>query len=358
MMKAVVLRGPGNLAVEEVPMPPVGQGQVLLRVRACGICGSDLRYLAGENPWAQHTLGLRLPNPPRMILGHEVAGEIAQVGDGVPGARVGERVVALAFKGCGRCEYCASGQPNLCAETQHLGHGAGWAGLEYNPGGMAEFCPLWAEMAYRLPDHVSFEEATLLDGAGVAVHAVNRASLDRGDAIAVIGCGAIGLLILQVARALHEARVLAVDVEPKPLQLAAALGAQSTLDATAGDPVAASAEFTEGRGPATVFNTVGDRESVAAGMRMLRRGGIQVLLAVGTESLDLPATALSGERILTTSANNTYEEFECALRLLGEGRLNARPLVTHVLPLSEALRGFEIAEHKANYGAIKVVLMP
>ena len=357
-MKAVVLRTPGNLTLEDVPTPPLGPGQVLLRVRACGICGSDLRYLRGENPWSQHTLGEVRPNPPQMILGHEVAGEIAQVGEGVPRARVGERVVALAFKGCGHCVYCLAGQPNLCADTQHLGHGAGWADLGLNPGGMAEFCPLWAEMAYRLPEHLSFEEATLLDGAGVAVHAVNRGRLSQGDAVAVIGCGSIGLLILQVARALHEARVLAVDVEPKPLELASRLGAAKVVDARERDAVAATAAFAGGLGAAAVFNTVGDQETVASGMRMLRRGGIQVLLAVGMESFGLPAAALAGERALTTSANNTYDEFECALRLLTGGRINARALVTHVLPLADALKGFEIAQRKPDSGAIKVVLTP
>jgi len=287
-----------------------------------------------------------------------VAGEIAAVGPGVPDSRIGERVVALAFKGCGRCAYCASGQPNLCADTQHLGHGAGWSDLEYNPGGMAEFCPLWAEMAYRLPDHVSFEEATLLDGAGVAVHAVSRARLEAGDPVAVIGCGAIGLLIVQVARALHEARVLAVDVESKPLGLASALGAENAVHAAEADPVVAAGEWTQGDGVAAVLNTVGDEETVLAGMAMLRRGGVQVMLAVGTDTLDLATTALAGERALTTSANNTYEEFECALRLLSEGRINARPLVTHVLPLADALRAFEIADHKADHEAVKVVLLP
>ena len=169
-MLAAVLKGPGNLSVERVPIPVPVADEVLCEVVACGICGSDLRYLAGENPWAKHTLGVETPNPPDMILGHEVAG-VVETG----GRRV--RAGLLAFRACGRCPECRRGAVHLCRNTAHLGHGAGWEDRGLNPGGMAEFMPVWRDNVYPLPDHLSFDQATFLDGLGVAVHAVNRAGI-------------------------------------------------------------------------------------------------------------------------------------------------------------------------------------
>ena len=172
-MKAAVLVEPRCLRVQEIPEPVVGPGEALVQIAACGVCGSDLRYFEGENPWAKHTLGYEKPNPPNMVLGHEVAGTVD-----------GRRVALLSFRGCGMCEQCRRGRVQLCAHTAHLGHGAGWEGLDFNPGGMAERCAIWAEHAIPIPDHISFAEATFLDGLGVAVHAARRASIFPGDAFA------------------------------------------------------------------------------------------------------------------------------------------------------------------------------
>ncbi|MGD0112971.1 MAG: alcohol dehydrogenase catalytic domain-containing protein [Armatimonadota bacterium] len=268
-VQAVILRGPGRLEVTDIPEPPLGPGHVLVRVQACGICGSDLRYLRGENPWSQHTLGLRLPSPPDMVLGHEFAGDIVRVSDASLETRLGERVAVLAYRGCGACFYCQRGQPNLCADTAHIGHGAGWGGAEYNPGGMAELCPVWSEMAYLLPSSISYDEATLLDGAAVAVHAVTRAEVAEGDWVVVIGCGPIGLLALQVARA-RGARVVATDIASGPLALAAELGAKITVPAEHGSIAEAVVSATDGIGAAAVLNSVGTPRSITDSMQLLR----------------------------------------------------------------------------------------
>ena len=196
-------------------MPVLRRDEVLLEVAACGICGSDLRYLVGENPWAKHTLGHQEPNPADMILGHELAGVVE-----LDGQR--RRVGALSFRTCGACLYCRTGRSNLCPNTQHLGHGAGWVGS--NPGGMAEYCPVWRNHLFDLPNHVSFEEATFLDGLGVAVHAVRSAGLFPGCGVLVLGGGPIGLSIGQVAAAMGAGRVALTDVYDTPLDCGAALG--------------------------------------------------------------------------------------------------------------------------------------
>lgn len=356
-LRAVVLRAPGRLEVADVPEPTLGPDEVLVRVRACGVCGSDLRYLRGGNPWSQHTLGVRLPNPPDMVLGHEFAGEIVRVSHSGLEGRLGERVAVLAYRGCGRCLYCRRGEHNLCADTAHIGHGAGWGGARQNPGGMAEFCPVWAEMAYPLPSSISYDEGVLLDGAAVAVHAVTRGKVAQGDWLVMLGCGPIGLLALQVARA-RGAHVIAADVAAGPLGLAGELGAEVTVRSGAQSLQEAVARATEAAGAAAVLNSVGTPESVVASMRLLRRGGRQVLLAVETGDVTLPLTALAGERVLTVSANNTYPEFEEALRLVTMGEVRCRPLITHTFPLDRAVEAFEVAEHRAETGAIKVVLQP
>ncbi len=162
-MKAAVLKAPGQLTVEDVPVPVLEKDEVLIKVASCGICGSDLRYFEGENPWALHTLGIETPTPPNIIMGHEFAGEVVEVGDDSFRKLVGRRVVASPYKACGVCRLCREGRYNLCTATVHLGHGAGWGQRDYYPGGMAEFCPVWADKAYPLPDNVTYDEATLLD---------------------------------------------------------------------------------------------------------------------------------------------------------------------------------------------------
>lgn len=357
VMKAVVLVEPGRLEVRDIPEPPLQSGQVMVRVRACGICGSDLRYFHGENPWAQHTLGIKKTNPPNMILGHEVSGDIVAVADPALQHRIGERVVLLAFSGCGSCFYCQHGMENICPNTEHLGHGAGWQHLEYNPGGMAEFCPVAAEMAYPLQDTISYGEATLLDGTGVAVHAVNCAELATGDTVVMMGCGPIGILSLQVARS-RGIRVIAIDVANEPLTLAAKLGAEVTLQANMESTLDRVREVTEGLGVAAVLNAVGSPESITEGMRMLRMAGRQILLAVETVPVTLPVVSFAGERTLTVSANFVYPDFDKAIALMASGQVQGTPLITHCFPLEKAIEAFDIALHKTETGAVKVLLEP
>ena len=356
-MKAVVLRKPGCLEVADIPEPILSPGQVLVRVRACGICGSDLRYLAGENPWAQHTLGLQIANPPNVVLGHEIAGDVVAVGDPSLEQRLGERVGVLAYRGCGRCFYCQRSEHNLCPSTEHIGHGAGWQHLAYNPGGMAELCPVWADKVYQLPDHVSYEEGALLDGIAVAVHATARAQLSPGDWVVIVGCGPIGLLALQLAQMIG-ARAIAADVVAAPLRLAERLGAEVTVDLAEHHLQDAVDAATAGIGAAAVLDSVASPEGIAQCMGLLRKGGRQVLLAIELTTISLPLSLLAGERVLTVSANNNYTEYEEGLRLLAAGRVNASPLVTHRFPLERALEAFDVAARKAETGAIKVVLCP
>ncbi len=350
-MKAAILQEPERLVVQQIPDPVPAAGEIVMRVRACGVCGSDIRYFHGDNPWSQHTLGYRKPNPPNMILGHEVAGE-AQLGDRTI------RCSALAFKVCEKCRLCRTGRHNLCPNTGHLGHGAGWESYQYNPGGMAELMPVWEDKVYELPDHVSFEEATFLDGLGVAVHAVHRSGLRPGDAALVMGGGPIGLSIQQVCRALGARCTIVADVYEKPLEVGERLGADRVVDARAENVAEAVREATNGWGAEAVFETTGLRTAQQSALDALAKGGTAVFLAGAAGGLDLGESFFSGERSITTSSNNYYRDYQTGLDLLATGRIEVAPMITHRFGLDDIARAFETVSHKAEEQALKVVILP
>ena len=220
--RALILAAPETVRVETVTLPAPGPGEVLLRTLACGVCGSDLRYYVGDNPWAQHTLGHQAPiDWNRTILGHEACAVIESVGAGVDAARIGETVVVEALHPCGVCAECRSGNRNLCKECSHLGHGGGWpAGYDrpYFPGAMSDRFLYFASECLPLPagSLAAPEEFALADMVAVGVHAVKRGAQVRARGLGegviglVIGCGQVGLSIAQVART-YGANMTGVD---------------------------------------------------------------------------------------------------------------------------------------------------
>jgi 2-desacetyl-2-hydroxyethyl bacteriochlorophyllide A dehydrogenase len=372
-MKAVLLRSPGDLAVEDIPAPRPREDEVLLRVEACGICGSDVRYFHGGNPWSEQTLGTTKPNPPNMVLGHEFAGRIVDVGHRSLRKRLGQRVAVLAYKACGQCYHCKIGRHNLCAHVKHIGHSAGWDELErgeYNPGGMAEFCRVWDAMAYQIPDSISPAAAALLDGLAVAIHAAGKAGLNEQaldeefDHVLIMGSGAIGLLILQVARVFGAKFIISADSYSTPLEIATQLGADAVVNVQQEDPEDRVMEHTRGQGVNVVFDTVGSHKTFVQSLKLLRRGGRLILLALPffqsvrgqAQEISFDPLLLSGERVVMSSANNTYPCFPLAIELMERGRVKAEPIVTHQYPLMDAAEAFRVAEDKAENEAVKVIL--
>ncbi len=357
-MKAVVIKKPHYLVVRDLPRPKPRPDEVLVKVAACGICGSDIRYFHGDNPWAKQTLGEWRENPPNMPLGHEFAGTIAEVGEESLQYRLGQRVAVLAYKGCGECSYCRAGNHHLCGSVRHIGHSAGWEDEEWNPAGMGEYCRVWSEMAFNLPGTITFEQATLLDGLAVSIHACMQGRIGLGSSALIIGTGAIGLLILQVARLSGARRAVCCDKQTGPLSIARELGADSCLQVSENRKLSdldiqnSDARFD------VVFDCIGSSETVLGGLQLLRRGGRLVAMALSADRFQLPATLLSGERSLTTSANNGYAEFQTAMGLMVSGKVRVDPLITHRFPLSEAAKAFEVAEDKDRYNAIKVIVQP
>ena len=342
----------------DVPMPKLGPGLVLVKVSKCGICGSDIRYFHGENPWAKQTLQKDIPNPPNIILGHELTGAVVDVYHNEDRHLIGKRVAVNSFTTCGRCHFCRIGQENLCRQTKHLGHGQGWGETEFYPGGMAEYCPVFAGQVYELVDHVTDEQATLLDPMIAALHAVDVAGPRVLDRVAIQGAGPIGLLITQLMK-IHGAKTVVIaDITDANLAVAKAVGADHAVNVANGNHslVEVVMHVTGGLGAHRVFNTVGSSESILDSMRMLASTGVVVLMVTKEKEFSIPSLLISGERTVKTSSNALLSDFPKALELLETGMVKVDPLITHRFPLSRALEAFSVACSKDQTGAIKIVL--
>jgi threonine dehydrogenase-like Zn-dependent dehydrogenase len=355
-MQAIVLRRSRELKLIEIPRPRLTEeNHVLVQVRACGICGSDLRYWAGENPWALHTLGRHVENPPDMVLGHELSGVVVEVNSDRHEHLLGRRVGVQAFRTCGRCAECTGGHENLCRDTLHIGHAQGWTEMDYFPGGYAEYCLAWADLLHPMADHVSFEEEALRDILGVAVHAVGRAEIPPGATVLCIGGGPAGLCIAQVARVRGAAHVLISDPSLLARQI---IGRYRDLVAV--DPAAKSlseAFRLPGKGtplPAAIFDTAGSAETFREALALLDPAGTYVDLAVQDLAVTLNLKNLGSERRITSSSNAFYRDEREAHRLIETGAVDVRSMITHRFPLESYAEAFDLLLRPARE-AYKVV---
>jgi len=350
-MKAILLREPYVLELVEIPRPKLtSPEQVLIEVNACGICGSDLRYYAGENPWALHTLGRHVDNPPDMLLGHEFSGIVVEVASRQYEHLLGRRVGAQAFRTCGVCDLCRSGHENLCQDTLHIGHAQGWGAMPFYPGAYAEYCIAWADLLHPIAEHISFEEEALGDFLGVAVHAVGRTELIPGDTVLCIGGGPVGLSIAQVAHVKGAGRVIVSEISPVAQRVIALYPDFELLDPTKVDLV-------EVIGPATcaaVFDTVGSSETMAVGLSVLAGAGTYVNLAVHDTVLSMNSLALGSERRMTTSSNALYRDEREAHDLIADGSVNMAKMITHRFPLEDYAAAYELllADPKLAYKVV------
>lgn len=357
-MKALVLRSPENLEVLDVPTPVLSVGQVLIKVSKCGLCGSDIRYFHGENPWAKQTLQREVPNPPNIILGHEFVGTVVDVHDPADRPLIGKRVGVQTWSTCGRCDACRGGRENFCRRTKHLGHGQGWGQMDFYPGGMAEYCPAWAGAVYELPRSVTDEQATFLDPLTAALHAVDVAKPEVLHRVVVLGAGPIGLMIAQLCKVRGAAEVYITDVAENNLAIAGRLGIDHVLNVAHSQQtiVEFANERTGNSGVDRVFNTVGSHESIAESLELLTTAGVVVLMATKDKEIRFPALRLSGERTIKTSTNSMFADFPRALELLASGLLTVDPMVTHRFDLSRGVEAFEVARNKAQTEAVKIIL--
>ena len=356
-MKALVLRSRERIEVMDVPRPQLRAGQVLIKVSKCGICGSDIRYFHGENPWSKQTLGRHIDNPPNIILGHEFTGVVHEVFDKADEHLLGKRVGVNTFITCGRCSFCRSGQENLCNYTKHLGHGQGWGKMDFYPGGMAEFCIAFPSQVYELPDNVSDEQATFFDPLIAAIHAVDVGGPKLLDKAAILGAGPIGLLIAQLVKVYGAIATFITDVAAENIAIAENVGVDYPLNLTGGKSLYDLVmERTNSEGVDLAFNTVGTSDSILESLKILKKGGTLVLMATKEDEIRFPALLLSGERTIRTSSNAMYTDFPRVIELVSAGRVRVEPLITHRHSLSDAAEAFDVACNKSKSGAVKIII--
>ena len=355
-MKAVVLRSPQVLEYMEVPAPKLSRAEeILISVRACGICGSDLRYWKGENPWALHTLGHHVDNPPNIIMGHEYAGVVAQVNSSSYEYLLGRRVGVQPYRVCGECEFCRSGRHNLCKATIHIGHGQGWGEAEFYPGAYAEYCLAWADLLYPIPEEISFDEAAMADVFGVAVHAVGRSRVPKGAAVLCIGGGPVGLSVAQVAKARGAGKVFVAETSPYARRILAQFDF-TVIDP--GKPIREVLAAQPGRPEvAAIYDSVGSDETIAEALPLLGASGTYVNLALRAAPLPVDAALLGSERTITTSSNAFYDDVREAYDLIFSQRVQAGPMISHRFPLTGYQQAFDLLLSSPKQ-AYKVIFAP
>jgi len=339
-MRAAVLHpGAKELRIVDWPAPVLGPGEVLVKVAACGLCRTDLHYLHGV-PTAK---------TPPLVLGHEVSGTVASVGTGVEAPQAGARVLLPPVIPCGSCDACRRGRGNICARMQMLGN--------HRDGGFAEFVAVPANCAFPLPSNLPLEESSVLSDAGsTAYHAVvNRGHVAPGEWVAVLGCGGVGLSVLQVAKAVG-AHIVAVDIAPEKLDAAKRLGADEIVDGR-GEVVKSLRKITGG-GPDVAFEVIGHPATIRAAVEGVRTGGRVVIVGYTDAEVPLPAGRIMFRELeVRGSLGCPIQEFPRVLGFAANGGFDLKAMVTHRFSLDAINEGFTALQAGAR-GLVRGIMVP
>jgi threonine dehydrogenase-like Zn-dependent dehydrogenase len=336
-----------------VPTPEPGSGEVLVRVQSAGICGSDLHsYRDASRLWK----GVEIP----FVTGHELAGEVAVLGAGVAGLEVGQRVVVEPrhLVGCGHCRYCYKGDYHLCKERGRVG------GKRTGSTGFAEYSLEPVKNVFPLPDHVSIQEASILDVYACGVHAARIVPVDPTKTVVVQGAGPIGLTAMEVYKLVGARKVIVCDVVDSALEFAKKIGADAVVNSARTDAVQAVMDMTEGYGADIVIDAVGGNAPIFnTNIQMAAPGAtVGVIGMYGKQQsadVQLAQQKEVGIVFLNSYAMwNGVPEVKISLDYLADGKLKAKDYITHTFPLDRIAEGFAAASNKAESGAIKVVILP
>lgn len=347
-MQALVVLEPNRLEIQEVPVPVPGPNEVLARVRAVSICGTDAHLIRGDYP------GFWPPAFP-FIPGHEWAGEIAALGPGAEryGWTVGDRVAGTSHDACGVCQKCVEGRYNLCENYgkpglhRQYGHNAQGADATYVVHGV--------KCIFPLPDGLSFEDGALVDPASIALHVANRGNITPGDTVAITGAGAIGLLAGDAARIRGAGRVIVVGRGDR-LAKAAALGFE-TVNTAAGDPVATVREMTDGLGADVVLECAGVPDTVQWALGMLRRGGRCAAVGIPTQGVEIAMQKLVLDELELVGSRASAGEMRRVIPHVEQGRMRVREMVTHRFALADYADALATFNDRTS-GAIKIIVAP
>ncbi|MFC1543175.1 zinc-binding dehydrogenase [Candidatus Neomarinimicrobiota bacterium] len=343
-MKALVLTEYNRLEYKDVPNPALGPNDVLIKVHACGICGSDVHGMDGSTGRRQ----------PPIIMGHEAAGTIDKLGSNVSGWHLGDRVTFDSTVYCGDCAFCRHGQINLCDNRMVLGVSTGVYRLD---GAFAECIKVPQNILYRLPAEIRFEQATLIETLAIALHAVNRTPITLGCTAVVTGAGMVGLMVIQALCLAGCSQVIAVDIAEDRLALARKLGATSAVNADSGNHLDAIMELTSGYGADVAIEAVGLAQSVRSGAASLRKGGHLTLVGNLITSVEFPLQDVVTREFVVSGSCASAGEYPMAIELISSGKVNVDALISATAPLSEGAEWFQRLYMKEP-GLLKVMLEP
>jgi L-iditol 2-dehydrogenase len=344
-MKALVLTAYNHFEMQEWPEPAVGPEDVLVKVAASGICGSDVHGMDGST-------GRRRPP---IIMGHEAAGVIVRRGTAVTGWTEGDRVTFDSTVYCGKCWFCGRGQINLCDQRRVLGVSCD----EFRcHGTFAEYVAVPQRILYRLPETVSFHRAALVEPLSIALHAVHRTHLRIDDTAVVVGTGMVGLLVVQALRAAGCGQIIAVDPDQRRLDLACKLGADAGLRSDQADVRAEVLQRTAQRGADLAFEVVGITPAVLTAVASLRKGGQLALVGNLAATVDLPLQAVVTRELTLNGSCGSCGEYPACLDLIARGTINVDPLISAVAPLGEGAAWFHRLHAGGDQGLMKVILEP
>ena len=343
-MKALLLTDYMRLELRDMALPAIGPREVLIRVRSCGICGSDVHGIDGST-------GRRIPP---LVMGHEAAGVIEQAGADAGEWKPGDRVTFDSTISCGECAFCRAGQINLCDNRQVLGVSCG----DYRRhGAFAEYVAVPARILYRLPDSLSFDHAAMIEAVSVAVHAVSLTPIHPGDTAGVIGCGMFGQLTIQAAKAAGFATVIGVDVDDARLTVARRAGADETLNSKTCDAPAEIRARTNGRGADAALEAVGMTAPIQTAIGSVRKGGTVTLIGNFSAQIELPLQQVVTRQIRLQGSCASAGEYPKCIDLMAKGQIRVDDLISAYTPLEDAPAWFDrLYRHEPNL--MKVIVRP
>jgi 2-desacetyl-2-hydroxyethyl bacteriochlorophyllide A dehydrogenase len=341
-MKAVRLIQPGRpLELQELSLPPIGPGDVLVRIKAAGICHSDVHYRAGISP-------VLYP----LTLGHEVAGVVEEVGTQVTNLKVGQRVCLHYMVTCGDCMYCSMGSEQFCSSGQMLGY--------HRDGGYAEYILLPARNAFPLPDEIPFEQgAIMMCSSATSFHALRKGRLEPGQSVAVFGVGGLGMSAVQLARVFGALDVYAVDISARKLHMAEGFGAVP-IDATQADPVAEIKRLTGGRGVDVALELIGLPQTMQQAIASLAKFGRAVMVGVTQESISVAPyrDLVLREGEIIGSSDHLAQELPSLIELAHRGKLDLSGVVTDTFPLDAHAINAAMDRIHRFAGDVRLVITP
>lgn len=319
-----VMTAPGEIMFRQIPVPKAGEGQILIRIRMIGICGSDIHVYHGKHPFTTYPV----------TQGHEVSGEIVALGQGVEGFHLGQKVTVEPQVFCGKCHPCTHGKYNLCEELKVMGF--------QTTGVASTYFAVDASKVTPLPESLSFEEGAMIEPLAVAVHAVRRFGEVEGKKVAVLGAGPIGNLVAQSAKALGAETVMVTDVSDYRLELAKRCGADVTVNTAREDFGQAMVRCMGPDKADVIYDCAGSNVTMNQAIRCARKGSVIILVAVFADMATVDLAVLNDHELdLNTTMMYRHEDYVTAIELVEQGKVQLRPLMSRTFPFRQFKQAYE-----------------